>query len=1324
MDEERGAGQDAGAAVRKVRALLQQAMLRDRAFVGRKLQALLDRSRRARDPKTALEALNGLAERLESSIREKEERIARCPTLRYPRELPIVARRQDIVRAIRDHQVVIISGETGCGKSTQIPKFCLEAGRGAVGKIGCTQPRRIAAITIAHRIAQELGEPLGRSVGYKIRFQDRTPHDAYIKIMTDGMLLAETQGDPRLYEYDTLIVDEAHERSLNIDFLLGIARTLLDGRPDLKLVITSATLDTEKFSKAFGRAPVIQVGGRMFPVDVEYESEEDAARRAEDTDYVERAVRAVDSLKARHGPGDILVFMPTEQDILETCEKLAGKHYVGTTILPLYARLPAAQQGRVYSVHGAKIVVATNVAETSLTIPGIRFVVDTGLARISQYQPGTRINSLPVSDISRASADQRKGRCGRVREGICVRLYTQEDYESRPEFTPPEILRSNLAEVILRMIDLKLGYPSDFPFVDMPHPRAVKDGFDTLFELGAITGKGRDFALTPLGRRMAPMPLDPRISRMLLKAAEEGCLREVAIIASALSIRDPRERPPDQAAAADAKHALFKHPDSDFLSLFNVWEAYRLVHKESGSQNRLKKFCAENFLSYPRMREWGFVHDQVLAVLEEQKVPLGRREKLEISEGLYAAIHRSILSGFLSNIAVRKEKSVYTAAKGREVMAFPGSTVFGKARPWIVAADMIQTSRLYARTAAKIDPEWLEELGGSLCRYSYSDPHWDRERGEVTAREKVTLFGLEIVPGRNVSYARIAPEEAHAIFVRSALVDGEVDAPPPFLVHNLQLAAKVADLEEKLRRRDICVSDDDIARFYSSSLPGMHDLRTVAKGIRERGGDAFLRMTENDLMRVNPDEEKVAAFPDVLDVDGRPFRAVYRFAPGEESDGVTLKVPASLVKSLPAEPLEWGVPGQYADKIAALLKGLPKRYRKLLMPLAEKAEIIVGEMKPTDVSLFRTLARFVKQRFQVDIPAAEWAKAELPLHLRTRVAVTDHEGREIAAARNLDILRKSAVATGVPEDSPAWKNAKERWERAGIPGWDFGPLPETVAAGPYTAAFPGLEAGEKGVNLRLFRSREEAAAAHPAGVAALLAPRFAKDLEFVKRYLSLPDDCDAPAQSFGGRAAVMKAMAEALKREVLRKNVRSKEEFDALAAGAVRDLFAKGTELKDLVVRILGAYGKVRVALPRRTALTSSLSGLGRTSAEGGLSGSIKAELERLVPADFLGTRTMDALRQTPRRLEALKIRAERAKYDPEKDRKKEEQVEPYALALGRIVKRFDRDTSPEKKAAVEGLRDMIEEFRVSLFAPEVKTAFPISAKRLTLKIKEIEAMG
>jgi ATP-dependent helicase HrpA len=739
--------------VRRIRSLLSQAMLRDRAAAGRRLSTILQKGRRPAESPALLEDLGAIEKRLEESVRERCVRFERRPRVHYPGELPITAARPEIVNAIRRNPAVIISGETGCGKSTQIPKMCLEADRGIAGRIACTQPRRIAAVTIAHRIAEEMGEPLGLSVGYKIRFQDKSSREAYVKIMTDGMLLSETRSDPRLYEYDTLIIDEAHERSLNIDFLLGIARTLLDVRPELKLVITSATLDTEKFSAAFGNAPIIHIGGRLYPVDVEYMPPESAP---DDTDYVDHAVRTVEKLKSRRQPGDILVFMPTEQDILEACERLEGRRYPGVTVLPLYARLPGTQQGRVYSVKGPKIVVATNVAETSLTIPGIRYVVDTGLARISQYQPGTRIHSLPISPISRSSADQRLGRCGRVEAGLCVRLFSQEDYESRPQFTPPEIVRSNLAEVILRMIDLGLGHPSEFPFVDRPQTKSVKDGYDALVELGAITGKGRDFGLTPLGRRMAPMPLDPRISRMLLEADKEACLSEVAVIAAVLSIRDPRERPPDKAAQADQAQAVFRHPDSDFLTLLNIWDQYQRARKELRSQNKLKKYCLENFLSFPRIREWGFVHDQILSILEEQRIVPKRRERHEISKGLYAGIHRSILSGFLSNIAAHKEKSIYAAAKGREVMVFPGSTLFGKSRPWIVAAEMVQTSRLFARTAAGIDPEWLEEVGGNLCRYSYSDPRWDEERGEVRAKEKVALYGLEIVSGRDVSYGRIA----------------------------------------------------------------------------------------------------------------------------------------------------------------------------------------------------------------------------------------------------------------------------------------------------------------------------------------------------------------------------------------------------------------------------------------------------------------------------------------------------------------------------------------------------------------------------------------
>jgi ATP-dependent helicase HrpA len=632
-----------------------------------------------------------------------------------------------------------------------------------MGKIGCTQPRRIAATTIAKRIAEELGEGIGQSVGYKIRFRDKTPQDAYIKIMTDGMLLAETQRDPRLYEYDTLIIDEAHERSLNIDFLLGILKTLLAARPELKIIITSATLDTEKFSQAFNNAPVVEVSGRMYPVEVEYIPIDPDLEDAGEITYVDMAVKTVDMLRNQRQFGDILIFMPTEQDILETCERLEGRQYTGTTILPLFARLPGTQQGRVYSVTGPKIVVATNVAETSLTIPNIKYVLDTGIARISRYQPSSRTTSLPISPISQSSADQRKGRCGRVQNGICIRLYSQEDYDSRHVFTAPEILRSNLAEVILRMISMNLGQITSFPFLDMPKARSIKDGFDLLVELGAIVKDGKDFSLTEKGRIMARMPMDPKISRMIIEAQKEGCVREVAIIASALSIQDPRERPTEKAVQADQVHAPFRDSDSDFITLLNIWKQYHRSWKKLKTQNRMRKFCKQHFLSFPRMREWTHIHEQITTILKEQKIGLGPRGIRERSESLYAGIHRSILSGYLSNIAVKKDKNIYLAARGREAMIFPGSTLFNKAPPWVVAAEMVKTSRLFARTTAKFDSKWLEPLGGNLCKSSYSHPHWEKNRGEVRAFQQVTLYGLVIVSRRPVSYGPINPEESHQI---------------------------------------------------------------------------------------------------------------------------------------------------------------------------------------------------------------------------------------------------------------------------------------------------------------------------------------------------------------------------------------------------------------------------------------------------------------------------------------------------------------------------------------------------------------------------------
>jgi ATP-dependent helicase HrpA len=1315
MDASRPTAAETARLLRRIRDLAEEAMLRDKAWAGRRLRQLQQRAERSGGAGKVVVDLALLAERLEASVRERRFRLSHRPPLNYPPELPIASKRAEIVRAIEKNPAVIISGETGCGKSTQIPKMCLEAGCGAAGIVACTQPRRIAAVTIAHRIAQELGEPLGRSVGYKIRFQDRTSRGASIKIMTDGMLLAETQGDPDLTDYDTLIIDEAHERSLNIDFLLGIARNLLPRRPELKLVITSATLDTEKFSEAFGGAPVVHVGGRLYPVEAEYLPPESLPGGKDEYDYVEAAVYAVGMLKSKRDPGDILVFMPTEQDILETCQRLEGKVSRGATVLPLYARLPASEQGKVYTVGGPKVVVATNVAETSLTIPGIKYVVDTGLARIAQYQPGTRISSLPISPISRSSADQRMGRCGRVQAGVCIRLYSKDDYESRAQYTPPEILRSNLAEVILRMVDLGLGHPSDFPFVDPPHPRNVKDGYETLLELGAVTGRGRDYALTPRGRRMARMPLDPRISRMLLEAEREGCLPEVSVIAAALSIRDPRERPPDKAALADASQAVFRHPESDFLTLLKIWDSYHSP-EAAGARSRQRAFCRERFLSYVRMREWGFVHDQIISILEEMKIPAGGRTRPEVTAGLYASVHRSILSGFLSNIAVHKEKSAYRAAKGREVVIFPGSTLFGKPSPWIVAAEVVRTSRLYARTAARIDPAWLEALGGDLCRRSYYEPRWDKDKGEVRALERVALHGLEIVSDREVSYGSVNPSEAHKIFVRAALVEGRVKQVPAFLRHNLALRRRVAGMEDKLRRRDILVSEESIADFYSRRLPGVIDWAGLEERIRREGSDEFLRMTEGDLMRSVPEAKDLAGFPDRLDVGERSLEASYKFVPGDEDDGLTLKVPLEQVADLPPGPLEWGPPGWIGEKVQAMIKGLPKKYRKLLVPVPRTAEVILKEMEPREASLSKNLARFVKERFQVDIPEAEWARAEIPSYLRARLAVTGHHGEVLAAGRDLEALRREVRTPRAATDSEALKKARGALERQGLTSWDFDTLPDEVPLGPFQTAYPGLEAGPEGVNLRLFKTRAEAVSSHEKGVEALLLLKWAKDVKFMRRYLVLPEELDRPALYFGGRAAVEEAMAGNLGRAVLRRNIRTREAFETHSATVVRSLFEKGEALRQAVVSVLESEGNVRERLPERSS--------GRRPASGtpDVRTRILAELERLVPKDFLERLPLDRVLDLPRYLRALETRLERARNSPEKDLVKAARVAPFLEALERLRKKADRDGSEAKRAAVAEFAWMLEEFRVSLFAPEIKTAYPVSPKRLAAKIKEIEA--
>jgi ATP-dependent helicase HrpA len=1291
----------------EIRALLPHTMLRDREHLSRRLS----RIRKLEDPSDLLDSLERQAR---ASAEERRYRREHRPQVTFPETLPITSKRAQIIRLIKENQVVIVSGETGCGKSTQIPKMCLLAGRGIAGKIGCTQPRRIAAITIAHRIAEELGEEIGRPVGYKIRFREKTSRQAFIKIMTDGMLLAETQGDPQLYEYDTLIIDEAHERTLNIDFILGILRTLLPRRPELKVIITSATLDTEKFSAAFGDAPVVKVEGRTYPVEVEYLPIDPDLEEAGEITYVDMAVKAIDGLREKKRYGDILVFMPTEEDILETCERLEGRRYPGTTVLPLFARLAATEQGRVYSVSGSKIVVATNVAETSLTIPGIRYVIDTGLARISQYLPRTRTTSLPISPISQSSADQRKGRCGRVQHGVCIRLYSEEDYASRPLFTLPEIQRSNLAEVILRMLSLRLGHPSEFPFLDPPGERSIKDGFDLLSELGAVARETEQPSLTGKGKLMARMPVDPRISRMMIEATHEGGLGEVAVIAAALSIQDPRERPVEKAQQADQAHSPFKDPDSDFLTLLNIWNRYHREWETLKTQNKMRKFCKQNFLSYSRMREWVYTHEQITGILQEQKI--GSQDSGQ--ELRYARIHRCVLSGFLSNIALKKEKNMYQAARGREVMIFPGSTLFNKSPAWIVAAEMVKTSRLFARTVGKIEPEWIEPLAGDLCKSTTFDPHWDKNRGEVRAFEQVSLYGLVIVPRRAVSYGPLAPEDAHRIFVQEALVEGDVPEPLPFLIHNQDLLQKLKTIEEKLRRRDLVAGDSVLADFYSSRLPGVCDLRTLKKKIREKkSGDAFLRMKETDVLLSGPDEQELAQYPDRVAAGGKSLECTYTFAPGREEDGVTLRVPSGQVSSVPIECLDWSVPGLLKEKVIALIKGLPKAYRKQLVPVPGTVEIILEEMEKEGTSLINALSRFVYKRFGVDIPASVWAGVEVPDYLRMRVSVVDHSGKALESGRDISLLIQADEKRHGAESSSAWKRGQAKWEKQGILTWDFGPLPESVPLTDRLLAYPALSPDKDSARVRLFRTPQQALASHKKGVQLLLTLHLAKELKHARRSLALPSEAYAGARYFGGMGAMEEFLYQALLTHQFRKNVRTEREFLAHADLCKQSLFEKAKELKNVVVRILDAYDKTRSTLHTIEKANPS------NGAVLALCSQIRTELDSLVPRNFPDLYSIEDLTHLPRYLKAFEVRAERGAHYPEKDKIKAGQAEEFTEALRKIQERLEPSASNEKRAAVEKFGWMVEEFKVSLFAQELKTRFPVSRKKLEDARKEIERL-
>ena len=1335
---------------------------------------------------------------------------AAAPILSCPPELPIAEFGEEIVAAIKASPVVIIAGEPGSGKTTQIPKFCLRAGRGKHQKIGCTQPRRIAAISMAARLREELGPAGEELAGYRIRFSDRTSRRTKIKFMTDGILLAEAQHDRELRDYDTIIVDEAHERSLNIDFLLGILKNLLDQRPDLKVIITSATIDTAKFSRHFGDAPVIQVAGRAHPVEIRYRPADGEGEGAgEESSYVEQAVAAVREIEDQEGPGDILVFMPTERDIREAAEILAGKMGSDTilpkakmvsdpifpifrggpaVIMPLYGRLSPTEQRRIFQpVKGRKIVIATNVAETSITVPGIRYVIDTGLARIAAYNPRARTYKLPVVPIARSACDQRAGRCGRVGPGICIRLYPEEDYLNRPLYTPPEIVRSNLAEVILRMTALQLGDPAAFPFVDPPSARAIRDGYQLLAELGALepvaSGATAPARLSRQGRLMSRLPLDPCISRMILEARDHNALREVCIIAAALSIKDPRVRPADKEKEADQAHQRFAAGQSDFLFYLKLWETSRAVLAQTGSQGKLRKFCASHFLSYQRMREWQDIHDQILRILADERGFSFNEVPAEA-----AAIHQALLSGNLRNIAIKKEKNRYQGGGGREVMIFPGSLLYaakkqefadrtepiretktatshkgpagvngrgvpqvaasgaeprasarkparspqdavprGRLPQWIMAAEMVETTKLYARTVAGIEPEWIEPLARPLIRYSYSDPHWEKRRGQVVATERGTLFGLPVVTGRKVSYARVDREDARRLFIQSALVEGELAGSYSFLDHNRDCIARLQDLEERSRRRDLLVGDEEIYQFYERQLPAeVFDQAGLNRLLKTKRGDDFLRLHEEDLISREPEADLTEKFPATLQVGDLSLALSYHFEPGAEDDGLSVLIPMALAPHLRPEFFEWLVPGMLEEKIFFLLKNLPKGMRRHLVPIPQTAADLARALKPGNVSLYQSLSRTIYEMFSQRIPGSTWAIADLPLHLRCRFCLVNEQGKVVAAGRDLNALVSRRESRRVELPEAAVNDLRQQWERGKISAEQLPNIPERLpvagADGQLTGyLFPGLEESGEQVNLRLFTDQEAARAASRQGLLRLYRREFSAGLKLLRKELVFPRQHWRLAQGFTGLDELNRQMVEFVLREIFATDegrIPSPEEFQSTTE-RVRDqgLFDEARRLYALILEVLNERWEVLNTLTRLHP-TAQPAGQGSAAALG-LATELQSQLTSLVPPDFLTRHDTAGLARLPRYLKALRIRSERAHAIPAKDATKAAQLAPFQDRLAQYPQ--PARLSPPKKALLAEYHLMLEEYKVSLFAQELKTQFPVSPQRLEEKWREVE---
>ena len=1284
-------------------AQLGELMLRDQQRLQRRLQG----ARKIKNPDAQLAVAAELESDITAALQKVQSRAASCPKVTYPENLPVSQKKQDILQAIRDHQVVIVAGETGSGKTTQLPKICLELGRGVKGLIGHTQPRRLAARTVANRIADELETPLGGSVGYKVRFNDQVGENTLVKLMTDGILLAEIQQDRLLMQYDTLIIDEAHERSLNIDFILGYLRELLPKRPGLKVIITSATIDPQRFSRHFNNAPIIEVSGRTYPVEVRYRPVVDDADDT-DRDQLQAIFDAVDEL-GREGPGDILIFMSGEREIRDTADALNRLNLPHTEVLPLYARLSNSEQNRVFqSHHGRRIVLATNVAETSLTVPGIKYVIDPGTARISRYSFRTKVQRLPIEPVSQASANQRKGRCGRVSDGICIRLYSEQDFLSRPEFTDPEILRTNLASVILQMTSLGLGDIAAFPFVEAPDKRNILDGVRLLEELGAIkTADNGHYQLTPQGRQLAQLPIDPRLARMVLEAQKSGSVREVMIITAALSIQDPRERPMDKQQASDEKHRRFADKDSDFLAYVNLWDWLKEQQKEHSS-SQFRRLCRNDFLNYLRVREWQDIYTQLRQVVKELGLPVNS----EPSD--YRSVHTALLTGLLSHIGQKDaDKQEYTGARNARFSIFPGSGLFKKPPKWTMVAELVETSRLWGRIAARIEPEWIEPLAQHLVKHSYSEPHWSKSQGAVMATEKVTLFGLPIVAARQVNYSTIDPLLCRELFIRHALVEGDWQTRHAFFSANLKLRAEVEELEHKSRRRDILVDDETLFSFYDQRIPGEvisgRHFDNWWKNAAKQNAD-LLSFEKEMLIKDGANKVSALDYPNTWHQGNLKLRLTYQFEPGTDADGVTVHIPLPILNQVEDQGFEWQIPGIRRELVIALIKSLPKPVRRNFVPAPNYAEAFLGRVTALELPLLDALERELRRMTGVTVSRDDWQWEQVPDHLKMTFRMVGEKHKTLLEGKNLTAL-KLQLKDKVQETLSAV--ADDGLEQSNLHIWSFGKLPEFYEQkrGGYSMkAYPALVDEKDSVAIRLFDSEQEQQQAMWQGTRRLLLLNIPSPIKYLHeklpnkaklglyfnpygRVLDLIDDCIS--------CGIDKLIAEH------GGPVWQEEDFARLQEKVRAELNETVVGVAKQVEQILTAVFNINKRLKGRVDISLALA----------LS-DIKNQLGGLVYRGFVTNNGWKRLSDTLRYLQAIERRLEKLATDPHRDRAQMLRVEQVQQAWQQWLNKLPPKRQQDEE--VKEVRWMIEELRVSLFAQQLGTPYPISDKRILQTIEQL----